>query len=263
MSFTEVFVTRLPKHKILTTQPQWVGGADQLDFDLELHKEAGPAHLLQLTDQAVNWQNNFLWQGAFDGDYETVADEVLKAGWRNRHGASFPFFMPTWKNDLTLAVDIPATSTTITVLSINQSFLKLYNKLVNRTGRKWYQPEFSDYRWRFSLLGLLLIHNDSTGEVRRFLPIGNPGIDDDNLSPPDTQGQGAVIPNGNNLDIQLRIFATEELPAIARSEVTLLSLMYHVRFAGKVQVTYAADYVPRISATMSQVFDEAIFAPDV
>lgn len=261
MSFTEVFVSRLPKHKILTPQPQWVGGADQLDFDLELHKEAGPAYLLQLTDKVVNWQNNFIWQGAFDGDYEDVSDAVLKAGWRNRHGASFPFFMPTWKNDLTLARDIDNTDIEITVLSVNQAFLRLYDQLANRPGRNWYQPEFSDYRLRFSLLGLLLIHTDSSGEVRRFLPIGDPAIADDELSSP--QGAGAVTVSGSNLDIKLRLFGGEGLPAIAMSEVTLLSLMYHVRFAGSVQVSYAADYVPRISATMSQVFDEAIFAQDV
>lgn len=257
MSYSEVFVSRLKEADILTTEPIWIGGSDQLDFDHELHQEVTPARFVQLKDLASVWQSTFSWQGSSSGNYGTVFKSVVLDCWRARHGASFPFWMPSWKNDLTLLQDIGASSTTIRVS--NLAFFDFYNRAANRPGRRWYLPELSDSRLRFTLFALLLIHRDTDGsEVRRYLPIGDPAIADDELSSP--QGSGAVSLAGGGVDIKLRLYGGEALPAISTSDVLLLSLVRHVRFAGNMSISFAADYVPRITTTVSQVFDEAIFS---
>lgn len=323
MSFTNIFVSRWPERHILTRQPLWSGEGDVIDFDAELHKETAPAHLLQLTDQVSVWQSQFMWQGAYaHEDFGEAEDEILRRGWRERHGSSYPFWIPSWKSDFVLANNINDGATTITV--VGQNFLPSYQRdCEGRKGRKWYITELGESRWRWSLYGLLLIHDSrpanhtykglwSAGpryepgdvvkngsqlyycilthtasstnepgsgaswttywdkfsyedqeEVRRFLPIGDPAIADDELTEGNNQGAGALSANGSNTDIKLRLMAGEELPAIRTEQIKLLSLVRHVRFSSKVQCSYAADYVPRISVGVQQVFDEAIFAPDI
>ena len=256
----DYFAERMPQAEILTAEPDWQGDEDTMEFDASISQEMGAAKQFQTLERVARWRNSFKWLGTFGPPYDGVGQHVVEH-WRKSVGGTGSLWLPSWRNDFHLASNIAAGN----VINVQEfDFLRAYNEANTRTAPYYYYADVphvagttSGYMRKYTLFGVLIIANDD----RYFCPIGDVTLGDNYPGSDVNTGAGAVTDNGDEtINIELALDPSENLPALSKSEVQMVSLIRSVAFAGKgLDFTYLADHTPEVAASFREVFNEALF----